>query len=319
MGPPGPLPGTPLTPAAPVAGLAPGLDHGRPGGGRAVHCPAGDLAMPDLPKGPVAISGAMAEPRASMPATRARRLRASPPMPTWDPTSSFSPAEPGRDQPAPGRGLHAGLEAGPIRPDLDAAPGREITPPPAVAIPPPAGRRPRDRPGRRVRRVRARTPVGRPRGSSTGKSASRLRDRRARRGRTAGPQRARSPPPVPAARSRTFGRRTSSAPLPAWIVRSGPGPCRTARRRPSGGRPPSCRSSSCRSRPASTSVSRAKAGIRPAPSRAISVEGPFTAQGRRPPRRCRCLFPRRIPPLEGPRRLRSPAPSIRTTQPKPMA
>jgi hypothetical protein len=45
-------------------------------------------------------------------------------------------------------------------------------------------------------------------------------------------KRIRSPSPT-AARSRTFTRATSTAPIPVWIVRAGPWPCRTRRSRPS--------------------------------------------------------------------------------------
>jgi hypothetical protein len=38
-----------------------------------------------------------------------------------------------------------------------------------------------------------------------------------------------SPTGASVARSRTFGRRTGIAPIPVWIVRSGPAPCSTTR------------------------------------------------------------------------------------------
>ena len=41
---------------------------------------------------------------------------------------------------------------------------------------------------------------------------------------------------TPVARSRTFRRCTGIGPMPVWIIRSGPLPCRTTRRRPSGRR-----------------------------------------------------------------------------------
>ena len=64
-------------------------------------------------------------------------------------------------------------------------------------------------------------------------------------------------------RSRSFTRRTSTGPIPVWITRSGPCPCRTRRSRPSG----SCTSFHT-ARNVSASASIAWASSRRAPSRA---------------------------------------------------
>jgi hypothetical protein len=66
------------------------------------------------------------------------------------------------------------------------------------------------------------SPVEMPRRYRTGSSASRLRERRAHFGRIAEVNRILWSADTSLARSRTFGRWTSSAPIPVWMLRSGP-------------------------------------------------------------------------------------------------
>src|SRR6185312_3775433 len=78
----------------------------------------------------------------------------------------------------------------------------------------------------------------------------------------------------PESRSRSLTRRTSTGPIPVWITRSGPWPCRTMRSRPS------ARRASCiEVRKASASASTACANSRRAPSRRTAVKGSLTASG----------------------------------------
>lgn len=76
------------------------------------------------------------------------------------------------------------------------------------------------------------------------------------------------------ARSRTFRRRTGIGPIPVWISRSGPAPCRTTRWRPSGSN-----SSPNRATKLAASAFSAAISIRRAPSRAISVNGSMIEPG----------------------------------------
>jgi len=77
-----------------------------------------------------------------------------------------------------------------------------------------------------------------------------------------------------AARSRTFCRCTGIGPIPVWIVRSGPAPCRTTRCRPSGNN-----SSPNRATKLAASAFSAAISMRRAPSRAISVNGSMIEPG----------------------------------------
>jgi hypothetical protein len=76
------------------------------------------------------------------------------------------------------------------------------------------------------------------------------------------------------ARSRTFWRCTAIGPIPVWIVRFGPAPCRTTRWRPSGSS-----SSPNRATKPSASAFIATISMRRAPSRAISVNGSVIEPG----------------------------------------
>ena len=103
---------------------------------------------------------------------------------------------------------------------------------------------------------------------STGSKASKLTERRAHFGSMFDVKRIFLDGSGVASRSRTLGRWTSRAPMPVWICRSGPNPCRTIRWRPSS----SCSLAKLATN-ASASAFSAYASIRRAPSRASSVKG----------------------------------------------
>src|SRR3954454_18764536 len=105
------------------------------------------------------------------------------------------------------------------------------------------------------------------------REALRLRVRRAHLGRIDDEKRTRSSS-LAVPRSRIFTRDTATGPMPVWIIRSGPCPCRTRRSRPSG----SLRSC-IRAKNTSASSSTACARSRRAPERRISVRGSSNSSG----------------------------------------
>ena len=111
------------------------------------------------------------------------------------------------------------------------------------------------------------SPVEMPFRYRTGNSPSRLTEHRAHFGNMVDVKRIFSAGSGVAIRSRSLGRWTSGAPIPVWICRCSPNPCRTIRCRPSS----RCSAAKRATNPSASAFS-ASASIRRAPSRASSVK-----------------------------------------------